>query len=261
MVAVEQNLPHQTFNFIALVVSFLAFLWGWSAFRRFISVLNYRHAVLTENTVMLRGLSGCLSEFRGTMPSHARSILHTRNATAAKDVKFMYVPFHTMPGISAKNDDNVKQPITQRESTETASNFDRLSIPVIGETKESNYRTVRFSADSAGPYAYGKLNEAFSPHPVHAHEIVPKTSTKLRGYIPVWCATDCTILVLYGLDVDNLNRFFKYSIKANTLFTKGTKYRDRGYSGAVGGSKKLKAKKSTGDKATERHIYAEVRVS
>jgi hypothetical protein len=257
---VEQDLPHQSFNLIALIFSFLVFLWGWSALKRFFAVLNYRYAVLTDNTVMLRGLGGCLSQFAGTMPSHTRSILHTRNATAAKDVKFMYVPFHVVPEIVTKSESMSDETRSTHDQTMFGSN-DRLSIPVIGTAKdnETNNRTVRFSADNAGPYAYGILNESFSPHPVHTHEIVPKSQARLCGYVPVWCAADCTILVLYGLNLDNLKRFFRYSIKANRLFTKGSKYRDRKEHSSSGGGKKHKGRNHHLERgATERHIYAEV---
>lgn len=258
---VDQDFPHQSFNLIGLLVSFLAFIWGWNAFQRFFSVLNYRYAVLTENTVMLRGLGGHLSQFAGTMPSHTRSILHTRNATAAKDVKFMYVPFHVVHSMEPPKEDTSVRARNNVAGFKIGSS-DRLSIPVIGTAKdnEHNNKKVSFSVDNAGPYSYGFLNQTFSPHPVNAHEIIPKAQTKLCGYVPVWCATNCTILVLYGLNMANVKRFFRYSIKANKLFMKGSKYRDRSALGSVSDTKKTKGKKY--DKldrgSSDRHIYAEV---
>ena len=265
---VDQDLPHQSFNLIALIISFLAFIWGWGAFRRFHSVLNYRYAVLTENTVMLRGLGGCLSQFSGTMPSHTRSILHTRNATAATDVKFMYVPFHVVhpiqpPAESTTPPKHNSSRAKKSDMESKAGTSDRLSIPIIGTAKENgnnSNKKVSFAADNAGPYAYGFLNQTFYPHPVNAREIIPKSQTKLCGFVPIWCATDCTILVLYGLKMDHVKRFFKYSIKANKLFMKGSKYRDR-TSGVVSLPKISKGKKyDTLERGgTDRHIYAEVR--
>ena len=269
---VDQVLPHQSFNLIALFVSFLAFVWGWHAFRRFWDVLHYRYAVLTDNTVMLRGLGGTLDQFSGTMPSHTRSILHTRNSSVVQDVKFVYMPFwvsHVMkpaPAVERKpktmGDARFRSDVKTDVIGESASD-DRLSIPVIGTARSNdsngNNRHVRFDMDNSGPYGF--LNANFSAHPTNDYRIVPKRNTRLCGYIPVWCATECTILVLYGLQLDTVKRFFGYSIKANRLFTKGSKYKDRGNHKSASKGKKSKKKKNNdpGRGATEsRHIYAEV---
>jgi hypothetical protein len=191
-------------------------------------MLNYRYAVLTENTVMLRGLGGNLGLFSDAMPGHTRSILHTRNSAAAKDIKFMYIPFH------------VANSIEPFQEVQHQSDSSSLSIPVINTAKTNNKR-VSFAPDLSGPYGF--LNATFTPHPVHPREIVPKVDTKICGYVPVWCATESTILILYGLKLEMFKRFFKYSIKANKLFSKGSKYRDKG---------------KKGNNWEDRHLYAEV---
>ena len=255
-------MPHQSFNLIALIFSFLAFVWGWGAFRRFCAMLNYRYAALTENTVMLRGLGGQLSQFSGTMPNHARSILHTRNAAAAKDVKFMYVPFHVHPfrtidpnSSCYEGDGHFSNESILREDSKV-DDHDRISIPVISTAKENvGKKSVSFAPDPEGPVHYGQLNDVFTPHPKNQHEIVPKSGSSVCGYVTVWCATECSVFVLYGLNMNNLKRFFKYSIKANKLFMKGTKYRDK----ADDLRKRQKSKNASLDRgSTDRHIYAEV---
>lgn len=271
---VDQVLPHQSQNLIALIISFLAFVWGWGAFGRFWAVLHYRYAVLTENTVMLRGLGGGMEYFTNTMPSHSRSILHTRNSTAAQDVKFMYLPFFIYNLLKPFEDrkiqgkavvENMPRDNHSNDGRNSAVDEDRdqrLSIPVIETASKTNGsdRRVTFDFDNSGPNGF--LNASFSPHPSNPRQIVPKRDTRLCGHVPVWCATQSTILVLYGLKLDTVKRFFRYSIKANKLFTKGTKYRDKPQK-IEAKSKKSKHKKRSSDKGGAgvdgRHVYAEVR--
>jgi len=228
--------------------------------------------VLTENTVMLRGLGGGMEYFTNTMPSHSRSILHTRNSTAAQDVKFMYLPFFIYNLLKPFEDRKIQgKAVVENMPRDNHSNDgrnsavdeerdQRLSIPVIETASKTNGsdRRVTFDFDNSGPNGF--LNASFSPHPSNPRQIVPKRDTRLCGHVPVWCATQSTILVLYGLKLDTVKRFFRYSIKANKLFTKGTKYRDKPQK-IEAKSKKSKHKKRSSDKGGAgvdgRHVYAE----